>query len=54
MGLKYHEKRTRAKWKRKAYAQDNKLTDQSVNQVLNELQGYSKLRDEQTGAEVAA
>ncbi|KZV97530.1 hypothetical protein EXIGLDRAFT_670061 [Exidia glandulosa HHB12029] len=43
----------RARWIQEALEQDNDMTPERVNYVLDELEGYSSLRDEKTGIEVA-
>lgn len=42
----------RARWTQEALEQDEDMPPEQVNYVLDELAGYSSLRDEKTGIEV--
>ncbi|KZV97526.1 hypothetical protein EXIGLDRAFT_730457 [Exidia glandulosa HHB12029] len=43
----------RARWTQEALSQDDDMTPEQVDYVLDELAGYSSLRDEKTGIEIA-
>ncbi|KAG8931055.1 hypothetical protein FRC02_003286 [Tulasnella sp. 418] len=53
---KYKNPEIRSKWKSEALEQnvlDGHLTEREVDYVLDELDGYARLRDEETGAQVS-
>jgi hypothetical protein len=49
---KCRDEKILAKWRAEALEQADLMNDAHVDYVLKELDGYSKLRDETTGAEV--
>ncbi|KAF8601402.1 hypothetical protein BDV93DRAFT_585536, partial [Ceratobasidium sp. AG-I] len=51
--IKFRDGKTLAKWRAEALAQAKKMKESHVDYVLQELDGYANLRDEQTGAEVS-
>lgn len=50
---KCHDPEILAKWRAEALAQANRMRESHIDYVLQELEGYAKLRDEESGAEVA-
>ncbi|KAF8752463.1 hypothetical protein RHS01_07674 [Rhizoctonia solani] len=51
--IKYRNRSNLAKWKQEAIAQAEYMKESHIDYVLEELDGYAKLRDEATGLEVA-
>ncbi|CAE6447330.1 unnamed protein product [Rhizoctonia solani] len=51
--IKYRNRSNLAKWKQEAMAQAEYMKENHIDYVLEELDGYAKLRDEATGVEVA-
>ncbi|KAF8601422.1 hypothetical protein BDV93DRAFT_558502 [Ceratobasidium sp. AG-I] len=51
--IKFRNKSILAKWRTEALAQAEKMEESHVEYVLQELDGYANLRDEDTGAEVS-
>ncbi|KAF8601419.1 hypothetical protein BDV93DRAFT_475553 [Ceratobasidium sp. AG-I] len=51
--IKFRSKDILAKWRAEALAQAQQMRDSHVKYVLQELDGYANLRDEETGAEVS-
>ncbi|KAG9100175.1 hypothetical protein FS749_016038 [Ceratobasidium sp. UAMH 11750] len=51
--IKFRDQDVLAKWRAEALEKAEHMKESHVNYVLEELDGYSKLRDEETGAEVA-
>jgi len=51
--IKFRDKDILAKWRAEALAQAEKMRESHVDYVLQELDGYANLRDEETGAEVS-
>ncbi|KAF8601423.1 hypothetical protein BDV93DRAFT_524809 [Ceratobasidium sp. AG-I] len=51
--IKFREEDILAKWRTEALAQAQQMKESHVDYVLQELDGYAKLRDEETGAEVS-
>ncbi|KAF8601415.1 hypothetical protein BDV93DRAFT_495817 [Ceratobasidium sp. AG-I] len=51
--IKFRDRDILAKWRAEALAQAEKMKESHVDYVLQELDGYANLRDEDTGAEVS-
>ncbi|KAF8601420.1 hypothetical protein BDV93DRAFT_475556 [Ceratobasidium sp. AG-I] len=51
--IKFRDQDILAKWRAEALAQAEKMRESHIDYVLQELDGYANLRDEETGAEVS-
>lgn len=50
--IKFRDDKILAKWRAEALEQTKLMKESHIDYVLAELDGYAKLRDENTGAEV--